>query len=306
MRIVRRILFTLLGLLVALTLASVLYNASTADASVPVTELWHGKTIDGTAYRRWGTTGTPVVLIGGFLEPSWVWKEVGPLLAQGHRVYALDLDGFGYTERRGPWTLAHWGDQVEAFCKALGLKKPTVVGHSLGAAVAAEMARRGLASQIVLVDGDALRGGGPPRLLTTALVKSPFFTTIYRFLLRSPWAVKRLVENAYGPNHPPIDSAEIRRWTDPFRAKDARRALAGMAANGIAGLTRQDLRRLRVPALVVWGASDNVDSVASGRQSARDLRARFVLVQGAGHLSMLAAANAVAGAIASPRSAARP
>jgi pimeloyl-ACP methyl ester carboxylesterase len=71
-----------------------------------------------------------------------------------------------------------------------------------------------------------------------------------------------------------------------------------MAQNGIAGFTRQDLRRVRVPALVVWGASDSVDPVASGRQSARDLHAPFVLVHGAGHLSMLAAANKVALAIA--------
>ena len=298
MRIVRWILLTLLGLAVALTLASVIYNAATADASVPVRELWHGKTIDGTAYRQWGASGTPVVLIGGFLEPSFVWEKVAPLLARGHRVYALDLDGFGYTERRGPWTLEHWGDQVQAFCRSLGLTKPIVVGHSLGAAVAAELARRGVASKIVLVDGDALRGGGPPRWVTTALVNSPFFTTIYRFLLRSPWAVKRLIANAYGPHHPTITGAEIRRWTDPFRAEDARRAIEGMAKHGIAGLTRPELRRLRVPALVVWGASDNVDPVAVGRQSARDLRAPFVLVHGAGHLSMLAAAHAVAAAIA--------
>jgi pimeloyl-ACP methyl ester carboxylesterase len=72
-----------------------------------------------------------------------------------------------------------------------------------------------------------------------------------------------------------------------------------MAANGIAGFTRQGLRALHVPALVVWGASDNVDPVASGRQSARDLHAPFVLVHGAGHLSMLAAARKVAAAIAS-------
>ena len=300
MRVIRWILYTLLGLVVALTLASVIYNASTADASVPVRELWHGKTIDGTAYRQWGSSGTPIVLIGGFLEPSLVWEQVAPLLAQRHRVYALDLDGFGYTERRGPWTLQHWGDQVQAFCKGLGLTKPIVVGHSLGAAVAVELARREVASRIVLLDGDALRSGGPPHVVTEALVKSPFFTTIYRFLLRSPWAVKRLIENAYGPNHPPITNAEIRRWTDPFRAKDARRALEGMAQHGIAGVTRQDLRQLHVPALVVWGANDGVDPVASGRQSAHDLRARFILVPHAGHLSMLVAPTAVARAI-SPR-----
>lgn len=306
MRIVRWILVTLLGLAVALTLASVIYNAATADASVPVADLWHGKTVDGTAYRQWGSSGTPIVLIGGFLEPSFVWEKVAPLLAKSHRVYALDLDGFGYTKRRGPWTLAHWGDQVQEFYRSLGLAKPIVVGHSLGAAVAAELARRGLASKIVLVDGDALRGGGAPRWVTTALVNSPFFTTVYRFLLRSPWAVKRLLANAYGPHHPPITRAEIRRWTDPFRAKNARRAIEGMAKNGIAGLTRADLRRLHVPALVVWGANDNVDPVGSGRQSARDLRAPFVLVPGAGHLSPLESAGAVAAAIATPRSGVRP
>jgi pimeloyl-ACP methyl ester carboxylesterase len=70
-----------------------------------------------------------------------------------------------------------------------------------------------------------------------------------------------------------------------------------MAQHGIAGVTRQDLRQLHVPALVVWGANDDVDPVASGRQSARDLRARFVLVPHAGHLSMLVAPTAVARAI---------
>ena len=298
MRIIRWILLVLLGLAVVLTLASLIYNAATPDANIPVRELWHGKTIDGTAYRQWGTTGTPVVLIGGFIEPTFVWEQVAPLLARGHRVYALDLDGFGYTERRGPWTLTHWGDQVQSFCKALGLKKPIVVGHSLGAAVAVELARRRVAARIVLVDGDALRGGGPPTWVTTPLVSSPFFTTVYRFLIRSPWAVKRILANAYGPKHPALDTAEIERWTDPFRAKDARQALQGMAKNGIAGFTRQGLRALNVPALVVWGASDNVDPVASGRQSARDLHAPFVLVEGAGHLSLLAAARAVASAIA--------
>ena len=50
-------------------------------------------------------------------------------------------------------------------------------------------------------------------------------------------------------------------------------------------------------ALVVWGANDDVDPVASGRQGARDLRARFVLIPNAGHLSMLVAPTAVARAI---------
>jgi pimeloyl-ACP methyl ester carboxylesterase len=302
MRVLRILLGVVVSVVVIATLASVGYNLATSDASVPVQRLWHGEFVrtDGylTAYREWGSGGRPVVLIGGFLEPTFVWDRVAPLLAHGLHVYGLDLDGFGYTERHGPWTLAHWGDQVQAFIRARGLKRPIVVGHSLGAAVAVETARRGLASRVVLVDGDALASGGPPRLLREALVHSPFFTTVYRVLLRSPWAVKRILRSAYGDDHPALDAAEVRRWTNPFRAAGARHALEGIVKNGLAGFTHAQLRAMKVKALVVWGAGDSVDSVSAGRAAARDLRAPFIEVPHVGHLSMLEAAQRVAAAIA--------
>ena len=94
---------------------------------------------DGTsiAYRRWGHSGSPIVLLGGFVEPSWVWQRVsGRRSRRRHRVFALDLPPFGYTERRGPFTLAHWVELVRAFDARLGIRRPVLVGHSLGAAVA--------------------------------------------------------------------------------------------------------------------------------------------------------------------------
>ncbi len=301
MRVLRILLGIIVGLAVVVMLGSVAYNLVTSDPNVPVQKLWHGKFVrtDGylTAYREWGRRGKPIVLIGGFVEPTFVWDRVAPLLARGHRVYALDLDGFGYTERHGPWTLARWGDQVQAFIRARGLKKPIVVGHSLGAAVAVETARRGLASRVVLLDGDALKTGGPPRLLRVALVHSPFFTTLYRFLLHSPWAVKRILKMAYGAAHPKLDGAEVKRWTDPFRAAGARGAMQGIAKNGIAGFTHAQLLAVNVNAVVVWGAADSIDSVAAGRQAAIDLDAHFVSITRAGHLSMLESPKAVAAAI---------
>ena len=301
MRVLRFVAGVIVGLVLLVTLGSIAYNLATSDPNVPVKQLWHGKLVrtDGylTAYREWGSGSKSVVLVGGFLEPTFVWDKVAPLLSLGFHVYALDLDGFGYTERHGPWTLAHWGDQVQAFMRARGIRRPIVIGHSLGAAVAVETARRGVASGIVLVDGDALRSGGPPRLVRTVLARSPFFTTAYRFLLRSPWAIKRLLRMAYGAHHPKLDKAEISRWTDPFRAAGARHALQGIVQNGIPGFTHARLRQVHVPALVVWGASDSIDPASAGRASARDLKARFVEVPRAGHLSMLAAAHDIVTAI---------
>jgi pimeloyl-ACP methyl ester carboxylesterase len=284
------------GLIVLVTLASVVFNAVTSDPNVPVQHLWHGRFVqaDGvlTAYRTWGDHGTPVVLVGGFFEPTFVWDRVAPLLARNHRVYAFDLDGFGYTQRRGPWTLQEWGDQLQGFMRELNIRKPVVVGHSLGAAVAVEAGRRGLASRIVLLDGDALSSGGPPGWLRGVLFHLPYFTTALRLAQRWSWPVNKILDNAYGPGRHPDIPASL--WTDQLRAEGERQALKGMAAHGIVGF--DTLPPLHVPAKVVWGRFDNVDSAKAGRATAATLHAPFVTVP-AGHLSMLVAPAAVARAI---------
>jgi len=302
-RIVRGLAGIVVGVVLFATVCSLAYNAVTSDPNVPVRALWHGKFVEAdgvlTAYRSWGTHGTPVILVGGFLEPTFVWARVGPkLAAAGHRVYALDLDGFGYSSRRGPSTLQEWGDQVQEFARALGLRAPIVVGHSLGAAVAVEEGRRGVASRVVLLDGDALASGGAPKVVRTALAHSPYFTSAYRLLIGWNWAIRRILRSAYGPHPPKLDSAELARWTDQFRAKDARAGLRRIVENGLAGFTRAELRRLRLHAVVVWGAQDGVDAASAGRRTASDLRAQFVEIPGAGHLSMLERPGIVASAIA--------
>ena len=89
-----------------------------------------------------------------------------------------------------------------------------------------------------------------------------------------------------------------RRFRYPGRKRlPDRQALQGIAKAGIAGFSRSELAKLHVHALVVWGAKDGVDSVSSGRETARQLHARFVLIPGAGHLSMTEAPVAIARAI---------
>jgi pimeloyl-ACP methyl ester carboxylesterase len=297
--ILRRLAVGLLALALVLIAASAVFDLVTSDPNVPVRQLWHGRFVEAdgvlTAYREWGSRGTPVVLVGGFVEPTFVWRAVGPLLARRHRVVALDLDGFGYTRRKGPWTLAEWTDQTQAVMEKLGLRRPIVVGHSLGAAVAVALARRRLASRIVLLDGDALPLGGPPGWLRTVVAESPFFTTAFRLVPQLGFVVRRILANAWGPNRPRVLRTEP--WLDQLRAQGAREAFRGLFERGIPGFSRAQLRQTHVQALVVWGADDTVDDPAAGRQTARDLGARFVSIPGAGHLSMLARPAAVAAAI---------
>ena len=256
--------------------------------------------VDGTtlAYRSYGKRGTPIVLLGGFIEPSWVWHRVGPLLARRHRVFALDLPPFGYSQRRGPYTLARWTVLVQGFARRLGLDRPVLVGHSLGAAVAVSIADRNprAASGIVLLDGDARPGGGGASWLSHLLVP-PWYTTLFRVVTGSDWIFRKGLASAWGEGKPPFTDAFIDEFQRPFRVTDTASALSSLLSYGIQGVSASVLERVRVPRLVVWGAHDTVDSVSAGRRTAALLQARFVTVPKAGHLSMLAAPLMVARAI---------
>jgi pimeloyl-ACP methyl ester carboxylesterase len=299
----KRLGIALLALAAALTLAAAGYDLATPGGR-PAPDLYAGPfvQVDGRllAYRRWGTSGTPVLLLGGFIEPSDVWRKVGPLLARaGHRVYALDLPPFGYSERKGPYDLTTWLGEIEGFERALGISRPVIVGHSLGAASAVGEALRhpGALRGIVLLDGDALRADAAPSWIGH-LALDPWFTALYRLLTGSDFLFRRGLRQAYGPNGPPITPAEIERWQRPFRVAGTAQAFKEMLPNGIAGWTDADLRRVHgVPVSVVWGALDGVDSVAAGRRTAALLHAPFVLLPGAGHLSMLVAPQGVAAAV---------
>jgi pimeloyl-ACP methyl ester carboxylesterase len=299
----KRLGLVLLGLFVVLTAASLVYNLATAGRVKPASALYAGPfvSLDGkrVAFRRWGTKGSPVILLGGFIVPSAVWEGVGRRLGRHHRVFAIDLPPFGYTERKGPYTLQSWAQLVRDFEGRFGLRRPALVGHSLGAAVvvAAALQDPGDPRGIVLLDGDALSASGAPSWVGNVLV-GPWFTSAFRIVTGSDWIFRRGLARAY-PDHPPFTHRFLAEWERPFRVQGTLDAFRSMSRYGIQGFHLADLRAVRVPALVLWGARDTVDSVSAGRRSARALRARFRLLAGAGHLSMLAAPGAIANAVES-------
>jgi pimeloyl-ACP methyl ester carboxylesterase len=290
----------LLALLVALTVTAFAYDLATNGDERPASALYGGPfvRVDQTllAYRRWGLAGSPVILLGGAAEPSWVWHEVGPLVARrGHRVFALDLPPFGYSQRRGPYTMAHWLQLLQGFERRLHLERPVLVGHSLGAGVAAAagLTHPDHVAGVVLLDGDALAFGGGHGWLTDLLLY-PYDTAIYRIVTSSDWIVGRVLRNAWGPNPPGFTHSTLAQFERPFRVQGTEAGLEQLAAGGIPGLTLKELAHLRVPRAVIWGASDTVDSLTSGYSTAAALHTKLQAVPRAGHVSMLVRPRAVA------------
>ena len=127
----------------------------TAALATPVTQ--RTTIVDGAtiAYRTWGDPGGRglVLVHGGAAHSRW-WDHIGPLLADGRLVVALDLSGHGDSARRESYSLDQWAREVLAVAEDAGIATPpTVVGHSLGGHVtlrAAALFGSGIEGAIVI------------------------------------------------------------------------------------------------------------------------------------------------------------
>jgi pimeloyl-ACP methyl ester carboxylesterase len=303
-RIAKRTGWTVVAVAIGVTGCSAVYNTVTSSGTKPARQLApSGRFVEAggvlTHYERFGTTGPAIVLVGGFLEPSDTWDAVARRLAKDHRVLAMDLAGFGYSERDGKYHLADWQRQLDAFMRALGIHRALLVGHSLGAGVigAQALAHPARTSGIVFVDGDGLATGGGPQVLRDLIV-DPYRTSAFRIVKGWDWVMRRIIRQAYAPDPVHIDARELARWRRPLEVDGTEDALATMIGDGIQGLHLNDLARVRVPASVGFGARDSSVPVASGRRVARVLHAPLTIIPGAGHLTQITHPAAVAAVIA--------
>ncbi len=89
----------------------------------------------------------PVVLVHGSgpgVSAYANWRLTLPALAEGVRVFAPDLVGFGFTERPPGvrYDLGTWTDQLLGFLDAVGIERASIVGNSFGGAIALSLAAR--------------------------------------------------------------------------------------------------------------------------------------------------------------------
>jgi pimeloyl-ACP methyl ester carboxylesterase len=240
-------------------------------------------------------TGPLVVLLHGNATMIEDWLASGLLdeLARDHRVVAFDRPGFGHSARPRSviWTPAAQARLIAAALAAKGEGKATVVGHSFGTMVAAELALNHpeAAGSLVLLGGYYY-----PSVRADAAFASPPAIPVVGDAIRytvSPFLGAAMKPSMEKQMFAPAPVSEGWRRAFPFemtlrpsqiRASAADAALMVPAAAALA----PRLGGLTLPVTFVAGDGDKVVSTAdqSGRLARDVAGSELLIVEGSGHM----------------------
>lgn len=120
---------------------------------------------DDHAAASSGSTATPVILVHGITESAVTWDPLIERLAVDRRVVAMDLRGHGRSSSADRYDLEAMAGDVVATSMTLGLDRPHLVGHSLGAAVVSAAGAAFPVSSVVNIDQSLRLGGFKEQLM---------------------------------------------------------------------------------------------------------------------------------------------
>ncbi len=246
--------------------------------------------IDGRRVHAPSTgTGQPLLLLHGFGGSTVMWDAVVPRLAATRRVVAIDLNGFGYTERPAApdaYTIGGQAALVLAVADRLGIRRFDVAGHSYGGGIALWLAAHHpeRVRSLILVD-NALPAYGVLRRQSFYSSRLLIRFAVHTFAL-SDSRIRHGLREAYADERR-VTPELVRAYADRLRIEGAVDAFHGLVAPNGQAPDEVDLAALSQPTLVVWGSGDKLIPVAEGERRAREIpHATFRTLEGCGHNPM--------------------
>lgn len=250
---------------------------------------------DGTplrlAYRERGH-GKPVLMIHGFGANAYTWRHLEPILAQTHRVIAVDLKGFGRSDKPldKRYSVRDQAALLAQFIEQKNLKDVTLVGHSLGGGVALVLAldenekRRKRIARLVLIDSVGYAQKIP---LAFNVLRMPVIGPITSFLIPKELQAGAALRIAFHDDTK-FNRKDVAEYAEPLRDPGSQHALVYSARQIVPenlGELSARYRTIRIPALVVWCDQDKVIKSHVGWRLHQDIpNSTFKLMRGCGHI----------------------
>ncbi len=245
-------------------------------------------------YREWGDTRSrhALLMLHGYAATAEMWTDVATDLAREFRVIALDQRGYGQSGRADDmdYTRATQLEDLEAFVDAVGLRSLTLVGHSMGGALAICYAAEHpeIVTALVVVEAapEVLRSGieGVRRLLLAGETFDSVDAAVDAFRAYQPYASNEQLERRVRAVLTMNDDGKL-AWDfdEAFRDPQIRPPEPDPGQRRLSDLW-DSADRVQCPTMIIRGQdTDMLTPEAIQRLHRRIAGSRVSLIEDAGH-----------------------
>ncbi|MBC1237890.1 alpha/beta fold hydrolase [Nostoc sp. 2RC] len=240
-----------------------------------------------TAYVKQGSGGTPILLIHGFDSSVLEFRRLLPLLAGNNETWAVDLLGFGFTDRLSGIAYSPSAIKIHLyyFWKSLINQPVILVGASMGGATAIDLALSypELVKKLVLIDSAGLAGGSP----LSKLMFPPLDYLATQFL--SNMKVRDRIARIGYKNQSLASLDALYCSALHLQMPNWHQALIAFTkSGGYSAFRFKKISQILQPTLILWGDSDKILGIKDAIRFKRAIpQSTLIWIQDCGHLPHL-------------------
>ncbi|KAG6630152.1 uncharacterized hydrolase YugF isoform X1 [Carya illinoinensis] len=258
---------------------------------------WRGYSI---RYQYSGNSGPALVLIHGFGANSDHWRKNIPVLAKSHRVYAIDLIGYGYSDKPNPrqfsdnyYTFETWATQLNDFCNDVVKDEAFFICNSIGGVVGLQAAV--MAPQIckgIIILNISLRMlhikkqpwfGRPFIRSFQSLLRNTAVGKYFYKIVATPESVKSILCQCYHDTSQ-VTEELVQKILNPGLEPGAADVFLEFICYSGGPLPEELLPQVKCPVLIAWGDKDPWEPIELGRNYGNfDSVEDFVILPNVGH-----------------------
>jgi pimeloyl-ACP methyl ester carboxylesterase len=237
-------------------------------------------------------SGKPIVLLHGLGASSYTWHRIAPDLAKTNRVIAIDLKGFGQSDKPldDRYSIFDQAKLVDEFITRRKLRGVTLVGHSYGGGVALAVALSQMDAgkdqieKLVLIDSVAYR---QPLPFFFQVLRTPIIGELGMSLVPPEVQMARALAIAYYKGEK-VTADTVHHYASALHSEGGRHALFhtinSLDPDAAEAISRR-YPSLKLPALLLWCDHDKIVPLRFGKRLASDLpNARIDVIEDCGHI----------------------
>jgi pimeloyl-ACP methyl ester carboxylesterase len=201
-----------------------------------------------------------VLLLHGWPTSSFLWRHVIPALAERNRVIAVDLPGFGRSDKPldASYSFGFYDRFLDGFLAEAGVETTGLAVHDIGGPIGLHWAARnsGRITRLALLNTLVYSRLSAAAVAFVAAARAPGIRSALTAPRALRWALRLGVENKDG-----LGEDTVRAYQEPFRDRRSRRVLAKAGSSlHPSGLKEIEawLPRMEVPVKIVYGERDRI------------------------------------------------